>query len=297
MAGDHLPDYGLALLKAKAQQPVELNPLFVEDVGRVDEDTLTMIGKIQHNDEWHMASVDFPVGMLDQFLAALPPAKRDPIGKLLRRDGTEPFNEHLSTTLSLAVAARLGQLQQNESEQYVPFVGLSVTAGLDVTFIDDVVAEALGPLKIDMGQEILAFQVKPDLGKDEPRLGTIGMVAAVFFACLAGPFMAKPRAHGWTCFIAMQPHITGLNLWIGVTAKIPVDLLNNMAAGLESLGTQVNREMSIARQHQMLPIAHIDRDGTFFLHAPGMQSPPEQLIQNISAATETDVVVREIVTN
>ena len=45
--GDHIfPDYGLALLKAKVEQPVELNPLLVEDVGRIDGDTYTMSGKI-----------------------------------------------------------------------------------------------------------------------------------------------------------------------------------------------------------------------------------------------------------
>jgi hypothetical protein len=93
----------------------------------------------------------------------------------------------------------------------------------------------------------------------------------------------------------MQPHPTGLNLWIGVTAKVPGDLLDNVQAGLESMGTKVNRGMSLARQNEMMPIAHIDRGGTFFLHAPGMQAPPEQLIQNISGATQVDVVVRELV--
>ena len=220
MGGHYFSDYGLALFKAKVKQPVEMNPLFVEDVGRVDKDTYTMSGKIQHNDEWHLASVDFPVGMLGQLLAALPAARREPIGKLLRREGTEPFSERLSSTLSLSVTARLGQLQQNENEQYVAFVGIAIAAGPQVTFVDDMIAEALGPLKVDMGQEVLVFRVKPDLGKDTPELGTIGTVAAVFFAVLSGPFAAKPRAHGWTCFVSMQPHPTGLNLWIGVTAKI-----------------------------------------------------------------------------
>lgn len=293
MSSQVLPDYGLVLLKAKARQPIELNPLFVEDVGRVDEDTLTMSGKIQHDGEWHLASVDFATGMLEQLLDALPAAKRAPVAKLLRRGGADPFCEHVGT-LSLAVTARLGQLQRNGAEQYVPFVGLAFAAGPEATFVDDAVAEALGPLKVDMGQEIVVFQVKPDFGKETPGLGTIGTVAAVFFACLAGPFAARARAHGWTCFITMQPHPTGLNLWIGVTAKIPVDLLNSFATGLESLETQVNRGMSIARHNQMLPIAHIDQDGTFFLHAPGLQVPPEQLIQNIGAATETDVVTREV---
>lgn len=294
--GNLLPDFGLAVLRAKAKQPVVLNPLFVEDVGRIDESTLTVSGKVQHQDEWHLASVDFPAEMLGQFLEALPPAKRDLVGRILRRPGAEPFMEHLRTTLSLAATARLGQVQQNDAEQYVPFVGLSFAAGPEVTFVDDLVAEALEPLKVDMGQEILVFRVKPDLGKDTPGLGTIGTVAAVFFACLAGPFAAKPRAHGWTCFVTMQPHPTGLNLWIGVTAKVPGDLLDNLQAGLESMGTQVNRGMSLARQDGMMPIAHIDRDGTFFLHSPRMPAPPEQLIENIGGATQADVVVRELAT-
>jgi hypothetical protein len=293
MGGRQLPDYGVALQRASVELPVKINPLFVEDIGRVDEDTYTMSGRTQYKDEWHLASVDFPIDMLGQLLVALPLARRGPIARLLDCEWIEPFSEPLGFTLSLSVTAGLGQLQENGSEQYVPFLGLAFEACPQVTFVDDELSKAPDPLKINMGQEVLVLQVRPDLGKGDSSLGTIGTVAAAFFACLAGPFAAKPRAHGWTCFITMQPHPTGLNLWIGVTAKVPGGLLDSLQAGLESMGTEVNRGLSFASQDNLMPIAHVDRDGTFFLHAPGMPAPPEQLIRNISDATHLDVVVRE----
>lgn len=295
MSGDYLPDYGLALFEADLTQPVELNPLFVEDVGRIDQDTYTMSGKVQHQGTWHMASVDFPVRMLPEFLVALPPQEKARVERVLAREWEEPFSERLPTPLSLAVTARLGTPQQNGNESYVPFVGLAFAAGPAVTFVKEPTAAELPPLSVDMGQEVLVFRVNPELGKDAPGLGPLGTVAAVFFACLAGPFAAKPRAKGWTCFIAMLPNPAGLNLSIGVTASIPVALLDHVQSGLESLGTEVNRGMTIAGKARMLPLAHIDRDGFFFLHPPGTKSPPDGLIRNIGAATELQIAVREII--
>jgi hypothetical protein len=295
MSGDFLPDYGLALLERKAKQPVELNPLFVEDVGRVDVDTYTMSGKIKHDGAWHLASIDFPVGMLPKLLMALPAKEKACVEQLLRRRFDEAYSERLPAPLSLAVTARLGDPQQNGNESYVPFVGMAFAPGPDVTFVEEPAAADLPSLAIDMGQEVLLFRVNPELGQDAPGLGPLGTVAAVFFACLAGPFAAKPRAKGWTCFIAMLPNPAGLNLSIGVTGSVPGALLDQIQSGLESLGTEVNRGMTTARHARMLPLAHIDADGCFFLLPPGAKAPPEGLIRNIGAATDLRISVREIV--
>jgi hypothetical protein len=285
----------LALLEADTKQPVDICPLIVEAVGRIDEDTYTMSGQTLHEGAWHMASVDFPVGMLAMLLDVLQPNERNWVEKMLGRGWDEPFTDRLPAPLSLAVTARLGEPQQNRNESYIPFVGMAFAPGPAVALIEEPAAPELPPLTVDMGQEILVFRVSPELGKDAPGLGPLGTVAAVFFACLAGPFAAKPRAKGWTCFIAMLPNPAGLNLSIGVTGSVPGALLDNMQSGLESLGTEVNRGMTTARHARMLPLAHIDGDGCFFLRPPGAKAPPDGLIRNIGVAVDLQIAVREIV--
>ncbi len=292
MSAAFRPDYGLALVESGSSAPVEISPLVLEDIGRVDEDTYTIAGQVLHLDEWHMASVDLSSHLLPQLLAALPGEAATAVGKLLRRPWRGPFVEKLAAPESLSVLAEFGELQDNGQERFVPFIGLRVSPGPALALVPGETTEK--PVEVELAQEVLLLQVEPTLGAGT-GLGAMWTAAGVFVATLEAAFAEKPRKQPWTCFLTQQEQFSGLTLWMGVTAKVPGELLDRVQANLESLGTEVHRAMGRADQLRMLPVSQIGPGGTSLLYPLGAKPPPSRLVDMLRQATGVDLDARPFV--
>lgn len=120
------PDYGLTLLAEGTSTTVELDPLIVPRVGRLGEGAYTLLGDVLVDGTWFAATVDLDAPRFEAFLGSIEPE----VASLVRERFAAPFENpevlDFGDPTAVRATGRLGELQENEHEQYVPFVGEGV---------------------------------------------------------------------------------------------------------------------------------------------------------------------------
>jgi hypothetical protein len=118
------PDYGLRLLQDGVSRNVDL---FFYDFTLF---SITILGEGQystmvekpHDGQWFALSLDFDRRQLENILMKAPRAVRDDVERKLSIEPATPRSIELVEPIRVPVRARLGQLQRNQTEVFVPLV-------------------------------------------------------------------------------------------------------------------------------------------------------------------------------
>lgn len=123
------PDFGIRLIRDGASPDLDIHivPFELDHISIVNDELFTTISNMVFDGEPHAVSLDFGVEALKAIHALCPDEIAQFIADELSENSFEGYTIELPEPVTLAVTARLGELQTAEKEQYVPLIVQSVS--------------------------------------------------------------------------------------------------------------------------------------------------------------------------